>query len=182
MPEAARPSGAADPIDQQRQALLAQLAYLIDEIEVLKGLIGRVPEPVLNARPLPDDLSIKETYGLIATRDAEVRLPRLRRMIADDQPVFEAVDDQTLVAQADWNDRPIDAILDQVQDARRMLVAYARALPAEAWTRTARFDEPVRNVYEMLYAIIQQDAEYQRTLGYRLHETNLTERPQDLPK
>ncbi len=34
-----------------REALLDQLAYLIDEIEALKAVIDRVPVPLLEARP-----------------------------------------------------------------------------------------------------------------------------------
>ncbi len=122
-----------------REALLDQLAYLIDEIEALKGVVDRVPQPLQEARPLPQDLSMKQTYGLLATLDEAVYLPQLRRMLAEDAPVFDTVDEQALAAQTAWNEQPIDAILDRVQDARRGLLSFLSALPPETWTRTGSF-------------------------------------------
>ncbi|ARA93562.1 hypothetical protein AWN76_010590 [Rhodothermaceae bacterium RA] len=165
-----------------REALVDQLAYLIDEIEMLRGRIDRVPASILEARPLPGDLSVKELFGLIATRDADVRLPLLRRMMAEAEPVFSPADDRALVQGGGWNDRSIEAILTELQAARRALVEAVQALPAAAWTRTARFGEASRSVYELLHAAIQQDADDLRTLGYRLYESNLSGRPQGLPK
>lgn len=166
MPEAA-PTRAAD----LREALLGQLAFLIEEIEALKAVADRVPPPVQEARPLPQDLSLKETYGLLATLDEAVYLPHLRRMIAEDAPTFDAVDEQALAAQVAWNEQPFDTILDRVQVARRGLLAFLRALPADAWTRTAHFGKDHRDVYGLAHHITQHDIDLLRTVGYRLHET-----------
>ena len=156
-----------------REALLDQLAFLIEEIEALKAVADRVPEPVQEARPLPQDLSLKETYGLLATLDEAVYLPQLRRMIAEDAPAFEAADEQALAAEAAWNEQPLTTILDRVQDARRGLLAFLRALPDDAWTRTARFAEDRRDVYGLAHHITQHDVDLLRTVGYRLHESQL---------
>ena len=73
-----------------REALLDQLAYLIDEIEALKAVIDRVPVPLLEARPPNGEPSLKQTYGLLATLDEEVYLPRLQQMMAPDEPAFDS--------------------------------------------------------------------------------------------
>ncbi len=156
-----------------RDALLDQLAFLIDEIEALKAVVDRVPQPLQEARPLPQDLSLKETYGLLATLDEAVYLPQLRRMIAEDDPAFEAPDEQALAAPAAWNDHPFDAILDRVQDARRSLLAFLRTLPPEAWTRAAHFGNDRRDVYGLAHHITQHDVDLLRAVGYRLHESRL---------
>ena len=156
-----------------REALLDQLAYLIDEIEALKGVVDRVPQPLQEARPLPQDLSMKETYGLLATLDEAVYLPQLRRMLAEDAPAFEAVDEQALAAQTAWNEQPIDAILERVQDARRGLQSFLSALPPEAWTRTGSFGGNRRDVYGLAHHITQHDVDLLRVVGYRLHESRL---------
>ena len=174
---------------QWRAALLDQLAYLQDELEALRPVVGRVPDTLQEGRPLPSDLSLKETYGLIATLDADVRLARLRHMVAEDEPHFDAVDEAALAAREDWNARPIEAILDQVQAARQALVEALRALPEAEWTRTGFFNDPSppprpvrRDVYAFAHAITQHDTDVLRAIGHRLHESHLTRRPQDLPK
>ena len=169
-------------LENLRDDLLDQLAYLMDEVEALKGIIHRVPEPVQRMRPLDKEPSLKEVYGLIASLDAEVYLPRLQAMIAEDEPDFRAVDEDEVIAQTDWNVQPIDAILAQVQAARRALVGWLRALPPEDWHRTGFFDEERYDVYAVAHHLTQHDADLLRTIGYRLHETNLTDQPRDLPK
>ncbi len=170
------------PTADLRAALLDQLAYLIDEVEALKSVVDRVPPPVQQARPPGQPLSMKETYGLLATLDEAVHLPCLRRMMAEDEPAFEAVDEQALARQAGWNARPMARILDRVQAARRRLVARLRALPPEAWTRAGVFGGVRRDVYALAHHLTQHDADLLRAVGYRLHEAHLSSRPQDLPK
>ena len=166
----------------EQQALVQQLAYLIDEVEMLRVVIDRVPEAVLDAEPLDGTYSIKATYGLLATLDADVRRPRIERILANDEPELTPIDEADLVVATDWNARPIGDILDELLAARRRLVDYLRELPEEAWHETGRLDgEPV-TVFGLLYDALQTDTAHQRTLGYRLHEANLTDRPQDLPK
>lgn len=167
---------------QWRMALLDQLAYLKDEIEALKGVIGRVPERLQEGRPVPGELSLKEAYGLIATLDADVRLPRLHRMVAEDEPHFEAADEAALATRQDWNALPMEAILVRVQAARQALLEALRALPEEEWNRTGVFVDIHRDVYGLAHAVTQHDTDVLRAIGQRLHDSHLTSRPQDLPK
>ena len=156
-----------------REALLDQLAFLVDEVEALKAVIERVPPPVLEARSPHDDLSLKENYGLLASLDEAVYLPRLRRMAAEEDPAFDAVDEAVLARQAGWNDQPIGPILDRVQEARRALLAFLRTLPPEAWVRTGRFGPQQRDIYSLAHAVTQHDVDLLRTVGHRLHESGL---------
>ena len=156
-----------------REALLEQLAHLIDEVEALKGVVELVPDALLEARPPGQTLSIKETYGLLAALDEAVYLPRLRQLMAEDEPAFEVVDEDALAAQTDWNALPLAAILAQVQAARRALLDYLSALPADAWTRTARLSDDHPDVYRLVHHRIQHDADLLRTVGYRLYESTL---------
>jgi len=168
--------------DDLRRALLDQLAYLIDEVEALKAVVDRVPEPLQAARPLEEDLSLKEIYGMLVTLDEAVHLPRLRRMVAEDEPAFDAVEAASLVRAAGWNEQPILAILDRVQQTRRDLLSFISVLPAGAWTSTAYIGAVRSDVYGLAHAITQQDVDLLRMIGYRLHESHLTRRAEDLPK
>ncbi len=181
----------ADPTDvitddpgELRAALIDQLRYLVDEVEALKGIIDRVPEPVQAGRPLPDALTLKEIYGTIAAEDAEVHLPRLRAMVEAEgaPPAFEPVSDEVLAEDEAWNEQSMDTILDRLQDARRDLVAFLEALPLEAWAQTATFSDETHILYEVVHGIMQTDTDRLRTVSHRLHDTNLTGRKRDLPK
>lgn len=171
-----------DDLAARRTALLEQLTYLIDEIEVLKGIVHRVPEVVQTARPPGEAFSMRETYGLLAALDTEVHRPRLRRLSAEDEPALDPADPAALAAAADWNERPIADLLDDVQAARRTLVEALEALPPEAWARTATLGGARLDVYALALGIARQDADLLRPVGYRLHAARLTDRPQDLPK
>ena len=178
-----------DEMARLRATLLDQLAYLSDEIEVLKGVVDRVPENLQEGRPTPNELSLKETYGLLATLDVDVRLPRLRQTVAEDEPHFDAVDEQALAARTDWNAHPIRAILEQVQAARQALLEAFQALPGEDWSHAAYFADSAkpgqavrRDVYGFAHHITQHDTDVLRAIGHRLHDSHLTSRPQDLPK
>lgn len=163
----------AESIDSRadlRDALLDQLAYLVDEVEALRLVIDRIPEPLQAICPPGEAFSIKETYGLLAALDEEVHLPRFERMIAEADPAFDAVDEATLAAQDAWNDYPFDAILDQVRQARHCLVVFLRGLPPEAWTRTAHLGGERFDVYGLAHHITQHDADLLRSVGYRLWE------------
>ncbi|HET6567602.1 MAG TPA: DinB family protein [Rhodothermales bacterium] len=163
--------------------LTDQLAYLLDEVEALAPVIGRVPEKILSGRPREDEWSIKEIYGLIATADAQVRLPNLEYMITEDEPDLAELDEAALIGSASpWGEREIGDILQQVRSARTALVQFLRGLPASEWGRTGTLEGQRLAVRDYAYRIAQEDTDYFRTLGRRLHESHLTSRPQDLPK
>lgn len=177
------PDAIDDDPAQVRTVLLDQLRHLIDEVEALKGVVDQVPATIRTGRPTPDALSMKEVYGALAARDAQVRRPRLKRIAeANAPPAFAPVDDGELVADDDWNAMPMEALLDRVQAARAALVEQLEALPAAAWERTGRFGDETQTVYAMVHRIVREDTTRLRDLGYRLHEANLTDRERDLPK
>ena len=164
-----------------RDALLDQLSYLVEEVEALRSVVGTLPEQIKNGRPAPDELTMKELYGAIATLDAEVRAPRVARLIDEDNPDFSAVDIEEHVRDDGWNERPIDDILNQVQNARHALVDRLDELPLDAWHRTATMDEESVTLFDLVHDITQTDAERLRDLGYRLHGAHLSEGDKPLP-
>ncbi|GAB5519427.1 MAG: DinB family protein [Rhodothermales bacterium] len=153
----------------RRAALLDQLAYLNDEIEALRQIVKVVPEPLLSGRPLPEDLSIKELYGWIAQQDAEVHQPRLERLLAEDTPQVTEADQAAMLAERDWNAKPIGDLLTAVQSARTAFIDFLKAIPEADWTRTLDLDEHRYDVYAYLFEVIQANTADLRTLGYRLH-------------
>jgi hypothetical protein len=161
-----------------RAALLDQLRYLIDEVEALKTVIGRVPEPVQEGKPLPSDLSMKETFGLLAALDREVHRPRLAQVKAHAEagaapPAFDAARPDDLAAAHDWNDASMEALLEQVQAARRALLDAFEGLPD--WSLRLAVDGATQDVFGYARAVAQSDFEHLRALTLRLHDANLGE-------
>lgn len=167
---------------QLREAQLDQLQYLVDEVEALKAVIGKVPEPLQRDKPMGTELSLRELYGVLAQADEDTHVPLVQQMMATDTPAATPPSDEARAADADWNETPMRTILEHVQRARTTLVDVLQALPVSDWTRTVILSSTTRDVYGLAHAIIQRDADLLRTAGYRLHESHLTDRDEDLPK
>jgi hypothetical protein len=164
-----------------RDALLDQLAYLVDEIEALQTVVGDLPEQIKSGRPAPDVLTMKELYGAIITLDTEVRAQRIERIVNEDDPALEAVDPEEEVREEGWNEQEIEAILDRVAEARQELIDQLTSLPLEAWHRTATLEDESVTLFDLVHRITQADAERLRDLGYRLHGAHLSDRDKPLP-
>jgi len=171
----------SDDPNSLRRALLDQIAYLLDEIDALRTVVEDVPEQIKSGRPAPDALTMKELYGVIATLDAEVRQPRVERVVQEEIPFLEPVDAEEQVRDAGWNERAIDAILDEVRSERRALVDELEALSVDQWQRTATLENETVTLFELVYRMARADAERLRDLGYRLHNAHLSERDKPLP-
>jgi len=159
-----------------RDALVDQMRYLRDEVEALRTVVSTVPEDVQSGRPLPDDLTMKEIYGVIATLDREVRPDRIRAAADGDAPSVASVDEDALIDGEGWNDRPMDTVLDALQDARNDLLRILDDVDLDAWTQTATLDGETMTLFELVHRMAKADVERMRTLGHRLHDADLTKR------
>ena len=169
--------------EELKAALLDQVAYLIDEVDALRGVIDRVPQSVLEGRPLDGDRSIKELFGLLAARDEKVYLPFLEHVMAEGgRSSLDPVPESELLAVAEWNRQPIDDILERLQRARGALLQVLHEMPVRAWGRRGYYGEERLDVFQLTHSITQHDADLLRAVGYRLHESNLSNRPSGLPK
>ena len=171
----------ADDPEALREALIDQFAYLVDEVTALSTVVDSLPEEILGGRPEPDVLSMKELYGAITTLDGEVRRTRVERLVSEDEPTLEPVDIDAKVREADWNEREIGAILDELKQTRRELTDRFNDLPLEAWHRTATLDAETLTLFALVYRMTQYDFERLRDLGYRLHGAHLSDRDEPLP-
>lgn len=171
----------ADDPEALRDAMIDQLAHLVDEVAALRTVIGGLPEAIKSGRPGPDALTMKELYGAIAMLDADVRHRRVTRIVEEDAPTFSTVDVESQVREGDWNEMELEGVLDRVQAARRDLVEQLRDLSLETWHRTATLDEETLSLFELVHRMTQQDLQRLRDLGYRLHGAHLSEGDEPLP-
>lgn len=167
---------------ETRQVLLDQLAHLSEEAAAMKRWVDLVPPQVLEGRPLDSDPSIKEIYGMLADCDERVYEPAVLQCTRSNEVSIEAPDEADLLEEAAWNDMDMLDLLDRVRSARSRLVERLAGLPAELWRRKKITLGEATDVYGLAHHIIQHDALLLRTAAYRLHESKLTTRDQDLPK
>src|SRR5690554_4031017 len=71
-------------LEEIREAVLDQLAHLIDEVEALRIHVDLVSQEVLSGRPTPDSLTFKEIYALLASFDGRVFTPAVERLRSGD--------------------------------------------------------------------------------------------------
>ena len=175
MPETPPTDDPAAPGDDLRAALLDQLAYLIEEAEAMRSVVGAVPEAVQTGRALPDDRTMRETYGLLAALDRTVHAPRVRTLAEANPgaapPAFDHADPDALVAAHAWNDVAMDALLDDVQAARRALLDALRAV--DDWARTLTVGGEPLDVFTYAHRVAEADFRLLRSLSLRLHDANL---------
>lgn len=166
----------------RREALIEQVAYLIDEVTALEGLLNRVPDSVLSEKPM-GKWSIKEVLGHLADCDRDIFLPRLKTICKEPHPEFENIDQDRLVEESAWNDRSLEEILRALKEERYAVVDYLRSVPEEQWIRSGVFPNGKdRTIFDVAYYISQHDAHHLRSIAMLLHESHLTDRPTDLPK
>jgi hypothetical protein len=142
------PTGPA-AVAPDRAALRDALAYLRDEVEMLRVPLARLPEVLQTTRPHADALSLRQTYALIAARD-EARRQVLRGEALGAEP--------SIPDDADALDA--DALLTRVADARTRLLDALDALPDAAFARHA----------PALHAAVLEDAALLRTVAEHLHD------------
>ena len=169
-------------IAEAREAILVQLAHLIDEVETAEPLLARLAEAVLTGAPVEGEPSIQSLYGLIAAADESVRLPALRRIAAGEEPELSPPDQAALLAFAPWDVLPLGEVLRRVREGRRALVALLSGLPEEAWMRGASLNGVRQSVFDLAFHITQADTDTLRALAYRLHESRPYDRQQGMAR
>ena len=190
-----RTDPAADEQKQLRNGLLDQLRHLVREVDMLEGVIGRVPEKLLVETPpgtSEKERSIKETFGLIARLDEAVHARRVRRVVDEDAPRFSPPDPEALLEGEDWNAQPMATLFERVRSARRGLIDTLKATAPDDWLRTGRFpneeadentegesEHEERDLYWMVHRLCQRDAARLERMTRRLYESHMGPRPEE---
>jgi hypothetical protein len=162
--------------DTIRQSLLDQVRYLIDEIDALRRHIVILSDVVISSRPLPEELSIKEIYALLACYDEAVHLPALRRAKEEGQLEVDVPENELLLGGTNWNEMPIGDILTHVETARRSIVRELENLATADLGRTILIEGRETDLYGLIYSITQHDVALLQVVATRLNESRLTNR------
>ncbi len=165
-----------------RQALLDQLAYLIDEADVLRKHLGRIPESVLEGKPTASDLSFREMYVALYLFDEKIYSPAATRLAKAKTVSLDVPDARNLLDQFAPERADMDVALDRIRSARSELGALFARLDLKAWTGLVVIQGSATDLFGLARHVIRHDVELLRAAATRLHESRLTSRKEDIPK
>jgi hypothetical protein len=107
---------------------------------VRRALVAGVEDARLRRRPAPREWAIIEVVGHLA--DTEERaLARVRRMLAEQDPVLEPFDQEALAEQRRYLDFDLQQELARLEQLRRQHLAVLEGLDGLGWERTGRHGE-----------------------------------------
>ena len=107
---------------------------------VLRALVGEIENDRLRTRPAAGEWAIIEVVGHPA--DTEERtLGRVRRMLAEDDPVLEPFDQEALAEERRYLDLDLQQELARLEQLRRDHLTVLDALDGSGWERTGRHGE-----------------------------------------
>ena len=178
------PSREPAVLEARRGALVEQMGWLQHEAEALGPLLGALPAWAVDQAPLATERSVKETLQALARLDRETYPAWLDAVTAPEAsgeggehaapPAFTTPDLSALGEGANGLD--LDALLARVAEARAPLAARVAAIPPEAWDRPLSLDGETMDLYGLVLRIVQRDADELKTLAYRLHGADLSQR------
>jgi uncharacterized damage-inducible protein DinB len=120
-------------------------AYLNGVTTLRQAVAGLSREQTL-ARPVPGKWSTLEVVCHLADFDP-LYADRMKRVLAEDQPVFLSADEKRYAASLAYQERDLEGELALIEQTRQQMARILRTLPAAAWTRSGIYrhegkDEP----------------------------------------
>jgi hypothetical protein len=125
-------------VDGDRSRLIERYRAGSDEVE--RALHG-ITADELDRRPAePDGWTAREVAHHLADSEA-MAYTRLRRLIADDDPVIHGYDEPVWARRLHYDDRPIEPSLAVVRAVRAASLQLLEALTPDEWSRTGVHSE-----------------------------------------
>jgi hypothetical protein len=125
------------PEGMERSALFDRFRTGYDD--VVDALAGITPEE-LDRRPPGSDWTAREIAHHLADSELNSAV-RLRRLIAEDEPVLQGYDEATFVRRLHVTERPIGSSIDAAEAARASTLTILEVLTEAEWTRTGTHAE-----------------------------------------
>jgi len=125
-------------VDGDRSRLIERYRAGSDEVE--RALHG-ITADELDRRPAePDGWTAREVAHHLADSEA-MAYTRLRRLVADDEPVIHGYDEPVWARRLHYDDRPIEPSLTVVRAVRAASLQLLEALTPDEWSRTGVHSE-----------------------------------------
>ena len=154
---------------EDREALVGQVAYLVDELHAQKAIVSFVPEPLWSAEPAGAH-SLLELYGLLVAL-GERSYPGLVEAWGSDRSGAVSIDEVELLDSEAWNEaEPVD-LIDRAVSARAAVVQGLESV--EDWSGKRTIDGREMTLADVAFRITQEDAAILRRIGEQLQDADL---------
>lgn len=153
---------------EDREALVGQVAYLVDELHAQQAIVSFVPEPLWSAEPAGAH-SLLELYGLLVSLGEKSYPGLLVAWNAGTEAT--SIDETALLDSEPWNDATPDELIGRAVSARVAVVAALEAVGD--WSVQRTIDGREVTLADVAFRITQEDAAILRRIGERLNEADL---------
>jgi hypothetical protein len=119
------------------------LARYRDGAAVFAAAVEDVREDELDERPLADEWTVREICHHLADSELMSAI-RLRRLVAEDEPVLQGYDEATFVRRLHVSRRPVATSIAAAAAARASTLTILEALDEAEWARTGTHAEQGR--------------------------------------
>lgn|SRR6185503_10530859 len=121
-------------MDQRdKDRILSNLESLPNELDdLLKGL----DEDTLRWRPIPNKWSVKEIMCHLRDMERLAYLARYRRILAEDNPLLQNVDQDQLAVESDYMNQDAGDALDEFKRLRWETIKTLEGAPVDSWSRS----------------------------------------------
>ena len=117
---------------EERDALMVRYR---DGAEAFRAAIADVEDGELDERPLEGEWTVREIAHHLADSELTSAV-RLRRLIAEDDPVIQGYDEMEFVRRLHVTERPIASSIDAAAAARASTLTILEALTEDEWSRS----------------------------------------------
>jgi hypothetical protein len=108
--------------------------------QTLKALVRCIDAEQAQQRPAPDSWSVVEVVAHLADIEAHAH-ERIRRMLAEEKPLIEGIDEQALAEEHRYHEWDVDDALRRFEEERAAHVETLEALGSDDWERLGHHSE-----------------------------------------
>jgi hypothetical protein len=108
--------------------------------DVLAASVADLSDQDLDRRPAEGGWTPREVVHHVADSEMTSAI-RLRRLLAEEDPVIQGYDEEEFARKLHYQDRPIQASLDAVRAARQTTAEILERLPETDWQRSGTHSE-----------------------------------------
>jgi DinB superfamily len=146
-----------EEVTMAHETMADEIEKLANSGEALRDLFARMDANRWRSKPNPNAFSPLEDMWHLRDIETEGYLPRIKRILAEDMPVLEDLDGDRMAVDRRYNELELAPAIAGFIAARAQSLALLKALPSEAWMRSAYFANRVIDLRALVQMMVDHD-------------------------